>query len=117
VDGKLIIKNKLEISNIISNVIKKKNFKDIFKYISNLEPEKIKFIVRSNYNYYNIYNFINKFIFVVSDLESLKDNLKKLGHKSINEGPQKYKGSINSMNHILIILDIAYIDVILNLMI
>jgi hypothetical protein len=102
IDGQLIIKNKSEISILISSIIKKKSLKNIFECISDLEQQKIKFI---NYNYKSIYNLINKFVFVVSDLETLKSYLKKLGHNSINEGPQAYRGSINSMNHILITLD------------
>jgi len=104
-NGKLLIKNNKEISNIINSIIKIKNLKDISNSTSNLELDNLNSILKNNFHYKKTYNLLNKFIFVVSDLENLKDEIKNLGHNSINAGPNKYRGSINSMNHILINID------------
>lgn len=52
-----------------------------------------------------IYNTLTRFIFVVNDLESLKNILKSLGFKDVNEGSQSFRGCGSYINKIATALD------------
>lgn len=40
-----------------------------------------------------VYNYMFKFVFIVSDLDLLLNNLKKVGFEGVNAGPQKFRGN------------------------
>jgi len=52
-------------------------------------------------------NPFNKLLFVVQDKEALLKNISDKGY-NINQGPQQWRGQINSMNSFLNYLDIDY---------
>ena len=52
-------------------------------------------------------NVINSCLFVVSDLNYLLKEVKSKGYE-INEGPQKWRGQVNSMNNFLTSIDIDF---------
>lgn len=53
-------------------------------------------------------NLINSCVFVVKDINLLIDNVKMKGYCLIKEGPQSWRGQINSMSHFLTSIDTDY---------
>ena len=58
----------------------------------------------------HIFNNISKFVFIVSDLDLLLNNLKKAGFDSVNAGPQKFRGNASYIGYINTILDRDFRD-------
>jgi len=63
--------------------------------------------LKDNNNLVSDLNVINSCLFVVSDLNIFIKNLKVKGYE-INEGPQKWRGQVNSINNFLSSLDIDF---------
>lgn len=53
-------------------------------------------------------NLLNSSVFVVRDINILIENVKKIGYCNINEGPQPWRGQINSISHFLSSIDTDY---------
>jgi hypothetical protein len=70
------------------------------EYLSSLSSSKID----------NIYNYLSRFIFIVSDLSGFINSIKKTTCSKVNQGPQKYSGSINYISYILYRIDKAFRD-------
>jgi hypothetical protein len=113
---KLIVKGKphslsIQDMSIIIELLHKKELNflgDKLGKLSNLYANEIyikKAIDRFMSHSAGIYNLINRFIFIVQDLDSLINNMKKLDFKSVNQGPQSQRGSGSYINYILTTLD------------
>lgn len=65
------------------------------------------YIQRINYKakYKEIFNLMSKFVFIVSDLDLLLNNLKKVGFADVNAGPQKFRGNPSYLSFINTTLD------------
>lgn len=53
-------------------------------------------------------NILNSSVFIVKDINLLLDNVKKIGYSDIDQGPQPWRGQINSMCHFLLAIDTHY---------
>lgn len=51
-----------------------------------------------------------KFLFVVSDLDSFINIIKEKGFENVNQGPQKYRGRVNSLSNKLFLINNDFID-------
>ena len=58
-------------------------------------------------------NILNSSLYVVKDLNLLIDSIQKKGY-DVNEGPQKWRGQINSISSFLNILDLDYRESLFN---
>jgi hypothetical protein len=87
-----------DMSEIISLICLKK-YDKVLEKLCNLNNQNYN---QENFNkveyFYNnntkkiIFNLLSKFVFIVSDLNDLLNNLKNLGFDEINAGPQKFRG-------------------------
>ncbi len=79
--------------------------KDYFEFaniILKIYSNRISYIGYSVNPEVEVLNIINSCVFVVKDINKLIDNVKKIGYSNINEGPQPWRGQINSMSHFFI---------------
>lgn len=85
-----------------------KNYYEYSKIIYNtICPDKF---INNNIFFNNdvkLTNPFNKLLFVVQDKEALVKNIRDLGY-NVNEGPQAWRGQINSVNSFLNYLDTDY---------
>ena len=112
---KIIVKGKLHSINlqdmsIIIQLLYEKNSKlladKIYSY-SDMSHHIDK--IKNEINQFNncrkdIFNVVSRFIFVVSDLDSLTKNIKNLGLINVNTGPQSFRGTTSYINYLLITL-------------
>ena len=112
VRGKVIFTHGVYMSDIINFLYHDKQ-NMLLKYLSDISGEQIydNTLIRVSINE-RLYNPITRFIFVVSDLGDLTHTLKKKYEefKSVNTGPQKFRGSTSSLNYTLIKLDNDFRD-------
>lgn len=62
----------------------------------------------SEYKRVNTYNYLSRFIFIVSDLDSFINSIAKTIGSEVNQGPQKHRGTSSYISYILISLDKAF---------
>lgn len=55
--------------------------------------------------YKGIYNPLSRFVFIVSDLGVLLDNLRNLKFEGVNAGSQKFRGNVSYIGYINTSLD------------
>lgn len=106
--GELISLNINDISYLIKLVetLKIYEFIDMLSKYNDMDMYKYNIVVKSEImNKKYIHNILSRFILVVSDLDDLLKNLKSLGYKEVNQGPQKFRGSGSYINYILTCLD------------
>lgn len=58
----------------------------------------------------HIYNYLSRFIFIVSDLNNFENSLKNNIHMDVNQGPQKERGGGSYISYILSRIDKGFRD-------
>lgn len=115
VKGKLHSINLLDMSSIIKLLYEKKfkslaeklaSYSDVSQnlHISDKEINQVK------HGNKHIFNIISRFIFVVSDLHTLTNNIKNSGLTGVNTGSQSFRGTTSYLNYILTTLDKDFRD-------
>lgn len=83
--------------NILKTLNKDISIEQLEEYISSLEKK-------------HIYNYISRFIFIVSDLDSFINSIQKTTDSRVNQGPQKSRGNNNYISYILSRVDKSFRD-------
>lgn len=106
--------------NKLNKLVSNNEMLDIFKYA--IEKNSIDFIISILNPLYDAeyikkklgdndqeetFNLINSCIFVVGDIDLFIQDLIKLGY-NVNEGPQKWRGQVNSINGLLTTMDMDF---------
>lgn len=110
---KLDLKGKLVDLNFdnMGELIRSLNHQDKVSIINKLNSEITPFI---DYEEGYLFNYISKFLFLVSDLDTFIKSIRDNIDININQGPQKYRGSINYISHTLISFDKGFRDSLYN---
>jgi hypothetical protein len=89
----------------IINMGYNKDYRDFVNFIIKyINPDfSANFIMKDNFTF----SILNSTLFVVSDLRSLIKNIRDNGY-NVNEGPQRWRGQVNSMSSFLSSLDLDY---------
>lgn len=98
-----------KMGEIVFNLVNK-DYKSLVENLNGGDVDDSKLESIDEYENIEFNNLLPKFIFVVSDLNSLIEVIKRNFMKDVNQGPQKYRGRVNSLSHSLFLLNKNFID-------
>lgn len=89
----------------IINLLYLRKYEDIFKFYLLKNKPNVTKIPKITNNFKGVYNPLSRFVFIVSDLGVLLDNLRNLQFEGVNAGSQKFRGSLSYIGYINTSLD------------
>lgn len=107
VNGEVLTYNSNNIANLLN--ILKKDQNDEVKIIKTLNSDLDLNVLSSYYKErpktHTIFNYLSRFVFLVSDLKAFLNVIKLNNNIEVNQGPQKIRGNSNLMSYTLFHID------------
>lgn len=108
-DSGILFSDYKDMSNMITSLMDNRKFYDTNKEFLKEIIDKISKYKEDITKDINVKNLLPKFMFVVSDIDSFIGKLKEV-EKDVNQGPQRYRGRINSLSNKLVVLNNKFIN-------